>query len=73
MMTLDMIMSTDLITITPEEDLAAARALMHDNRIHHLPVVEDGVLVGILSDRDLRRAPGAGRRPPANRAAGPRP
>jgi acetoin utilization protein AcuB len=25
-------------------------------RIHHLPVVEDGKLVGILSDHDVRRA-----------------
>ena len=49
MMTLDMIMSTDLITIKPEENLAAARALMHDNRIHHLPVVEDGALVGLVT------------------------
>ena len=49
MMTLDMIMSTDLITINPEENLAAARALMHDNRIHHLPVVEDGALVGLVT------------------------
>ena len=48
-MTLDMIMSTDLITITPEENLAAARELMHDNRIHHLPVVEDGALVGLVT------------------------
>jgi acetoin utilization protein AcuB len=27
---------------------------MRDNRFRHLPVVEDGRLVGILSDRDLR-------------------
>ena len=50
MMTLDTIMSTDLVTIRPEQDLAAARALMHDNRIHHLPVVDDqGDLVGLVT------------------------
>ena len=49
MMTLEMIMSTDLITITPEEILAAARELMHEKRIHHLPVVEDGALVGLVT------------------------
>lgn len=49
MMTLDMIMSTDLITITPEENLAAARKLMHDRKIHHLPVVDDGTLVGLVT------------------------
>jgi CBS domain-containing protein len=50
MMTLDMIMSTDLVTIKPDENLAAARELMHDNKIHHLPVVDDGgELVGLVT------------------------
>lgn len=50
MMTLDMIMSTDLVTITPDENLAAARTLMHDRKIHHLPVVNaDGNLVGLVT------------------------
>jgi CBS domain-containing protein len=50
MMTLDTIMSTDLITIRPDEDLAAARALMHDRRIHHLPVIDDQEeLVGLVT------------------------
>ena len=50
MMTLDTIMSTDLVTIRPDENLAAARALMHDKRIHHLPVVDDQEeLVGLVT------------------------
>jgi CBS domain-containing protein len=50
MMTLDMIMSTDLITIGPDDNLAAAHALMNENRIHHLPVVDDdGDLVGLVT------------------------
>jgi CBS domain-containing protein len=50
MMTLDTIMSTNLITIAPEDSLAAARSLMHDNKIHHLPVVDDqGDLVGLVT------------------------
>lgn len=49
-MTLDTIMSTNLITIAPEDSLAAARSLMHDNKIHHLPVVDDqGDLVGLVT------------------------
>ena len=40
MMSLDTIMSTDLITISPHENLATAREIMHDKRIHHLPVVD---------------------------------
>lgn len=50
MMSLEMIMSTDLITIAPDDTLESARTLMHENRIHHLPVVEDdGVLVGLVT------------------------
>ena len=50
MMSLDMIMSTDLITITPQENLDAARTIMHDKKIHHLPVVdEERKLVGLVT------------------------
>ena len=49
MMTLDTIMSTDLVTITPGESLAEARSLMRDRRIHHLPVIDDGELVGLVT------------------------
>jgi CBS domain-containing protein len=49
MMTLDTIMSTDLITIPPDENLATARSLMHDRKIHHLPVVEGEQLVGLVT------------------------
>lgn len=50
MISLDTIMSTDLITIAPTENLEKARQLMHDKRIHHLPVVaEDEQLVGLVT------------------------
>ena len=50
MMNLEMIMSTDLVTITPDENLAAARKLMHEKKIHHLPVVDsDENLVGLVT------------------------
>lgn len=39
--------------VAPDTELGTVRALMHDEKIHHLPVVEGNVLVGILSDRDL--------------------
>jgi len=48
-MTLDMIMSTNLITISPKDNLARARELMHDNSIHHLPVCVDKELVGLVT------------------------
>ena len=45
------------ITITPQATLADAQALMRDNRISGIPVVEaDGRLVGILTNRDVRFA-----------------
>jgi len=35
--------------------MTAAHHLMRQRNIHHLPVVRDGRLVGIVSDRDLYR------------------
>ncbi|MGI9260719.1 MAG: CBS domain-containing protein [Woeseiaceae bacterium] len=50
MMTLDTIMSTDLITISPDENLAAARSLLHERKIHHLPVVDaENKLIGLVT------------------------
>ena len=48
------VMATDLVTVQPQETARHAYRLMRDRRFRHLPVVEDGQLVGILSDRDLR-------------------
>jgi acetoin utilization protein AcuB len=48
------VMATDLVTVGPDETARHAYRLMRDHRFRHLPVVEDGRLVGILSDRDLR-------------------
>lgn len=39
--------------IGSHERLDAARSLMLQHAIHHLPVVDDDRLVGIVSDRDL--------------------
>jgi len=50
MMSLEMIMSTDLITISPDDSLDSARTIMHDKRIHHLPVVDgEENLVGLVT------------------------
>jgi len=48
------VMATDLVTVRPHQSARHAYRLMRDHRFRHLPVVEDGQLVGILSDRDLR-------------------
>jgi len=41
-------------TIGPRDRLEAAKALMDAERFHRLPVVENGRLIGILSERDIR-------------------
>lgn len=56
MFSIDAIMSTDLITVSPSATLADARALMHENRIHHLPVTDDKTLVGLLTLTDVLAA-----------------
>ena len=52
--------------VSPDDPLSTAARILREHRFHHLPVVEDGGLVGILSDTDLRNAsfaatPAAGR------------
>jgi acetoin utilization protein AcuB len=41
-------------TIERDASLRDAHALMHEHQIRHLPVLEDGRLVGVVTDRDLR-------------------
>jgi acetoin utilization protein AcuB len=40
-------------TVAPQETLAEAHRVMREWRIRHLPVLEAGVLQGVLSQRDL--------------------
>ena len=50
MFTLAAIMTTELITLSPTANLAEARELMHKNKIHHLPVVDDNnTLIGLVT------------------------
>lgn len=41
-------------TIARDATLEEAHRMMREHSIRHLPVLEDGTLVGIVSDRDLR-------------------
>lgn len=51
------IMSTDPITVYADTTLDDALSVMLSNNIRRLPVIDDeGRLVGIISDRDLRLA-----------------
>ena len=47
------IMTTEVRTCTPDTNLAAAAALMLDGDCGILPVVDQGKLVGIVTDRDM--------------------
>src|SRR3990170_1669108 len=49
-------MTKKVITAAPEDTLKQAADLLAGNRIHRLPVVRDGKLVGIVSDSDIRNA-----------------
>ena len=46
-------MSTDIQTIGDEQPMAVAHRMMHEQHVRHLPVLHEGKLVGIVSDRDL--------------------
>jgi CBS domain-containing protein len=52
-MTARELMTPNPVTVTVEESLADAWDLMRELDIRHVPVVQDGALVGMLSDRDL--------------------
>ena len=47
------IMSTDLHTCRPEDEVDAIMALMTARRIRHVPVLRDGALAGIVSIGDV--------------------
>lgn len=50
------VMQSTVVTVTPDTRLPEALRLVGQRRIRHLPVVDGGELVGIVSDRDLKRA-----------------
>ena len=49
-------MTRGVVVLSPETTAGEALALCRERRIRHLPVLEEGELVGIVSDRDLRSA-----------------
>jgi acetoin utilization protein AcuB len=53
-LTVGEVMTRELVTADPDTPCEKARRLMHQRRIRHLPVVQAGRLVGMLSDRDVR-------------------
>lgn len=60
-MTVESVMTRAVITVAPERDVKAAAQIMLDHKFGALPVVEAGVVVGILTESDMLRAVAAGR------------
>lgn len=50
------VMCTDLIMVTPEDTIDNCMQIVTEKRIRHLPVIENGRLVGLLSIGDLVKA-----------------
>jgi len=48
-------MTTKLVTVAMDDSLATVREIFDKTGFHHLLVVENGGIVGLLSDRDLLR------------------
>jgi acetoin utilization protein AcuB len=47
-------MTTTPHTIGGEQPLAKAQAMMREHHIRHLPVLQGGKLIGVLTDRDVK-------------------
>jgi len=52
------LMTSQPVTIGQHDTLASAKAVMDEGRFRRLPVLDDGRLVGILTERDLREYAG---------------
>lgn len=50
------IMTTAVLTVAPDATLEQVCLLMHDKNIRHLPVLEGGRLIGVITDRDVHGA-----------------
>lgn len=49
------IMTTEVITATPDETLAMIRDKITTYLIHHIPVVEEGKVIGMISMNDIHQ------------------
>ena len=52
-MTLEDVCSHELISVAPDDPVAAAVKAMEDHAVRRLPVIDNGTLVGIVSIGDL--------------------
>ena len=52
-MSLTKVMSKNLITLEIDDDLGKAKAIFDQHKIHHILVLNDKELAGIITDRDI--------------------
>jgi len=50
------VMSADLVTVHPEQNLSDCMRLMTEHRVRHLPVLEQGRQIGVVSIGDVVKA-----------------
>lgn len=55
-MTVDGIMSREVVTVSPDTALMDTRKRLQKGGFHHMLVVEEGELHGVISDRDVLQA-----------------
>ena len=55
-MTAESLMAKGVQTVKPDADLLSISNLMTDEHAHHLPVIEDETIVGIISKHDVIKA-----------------
>ena len=53
-------MTRDVVTVEADTPFLEARLLLKEKKIRHLPVVERGRLIGVITDRDLKQAAPSG-------------
>ena len=49
------IMTQNVITVTSDDDLLKVKNLIFENHFHHIPVTENGKLIGIITSYDLMK------------------
>jgi acetoin utilization protein AcuB len=53
-------MTRDVVTVEADTPFLEARLILKDKKIRHLPVVDSGKLIGVVTDRDLKEAAPSG-------------
>lgn len=50
------VMTPEVVTGTPEDDIYSVAHVMTERRFRHLPIVEEGQLIGMISIGDIMKA-----------------